>query len=289
MNLHNFAMATDQIRDLVSIVIPVFNEEAGISQLQQRLASLRAAWDKSVDLEFIFVDDGSSDRTIELLRETFQTEPGVMILAHEHNRGIGAAFRTGFSRCRGNIVCTIDADCSYGPENLQRLVAVLKAESADITVASPYHPEGTVEGVPRWRRSAQQVLLSTVRPDRPSSPVHLYQRFSSIPSPGHRFRFIPRGRICFSVRDSDTRCRSGLPDCGSSHDLAFTEDRSDQDEDPANDSWAPSPDCYDDWDEEFRRGPIDLFHPSYPRTSKPEFPPSTRHFQIGIKRRYSHG
>jgi dolichol-phosphate mannosyltransferase len=182
MNLDNAAMATDQIRELVSIVIPVFNEEDGISQLQQRLASLRAAWDKSVDLEFIFVDDGSSDRTIELLRDTFQNESRVMILAHEHNRGIGAAFRTGFSRCRGNIVCTIDADCSYGPENLQRLVAVLKAERTDIAVASPYHPEGTVEGVPRWRLvlsrscSALYGLIAPVRLYTYTSVFRAYSR-----------------------------------------------------------------------------------------------------------------
>ena len=247
MNLHNFAMATDQIRDLVSIVIPVFNEEAGISQLQQRLASLRAAWDKSVDLEFIFVDDGSSDRTrFEFLRETFQTEPGVMILAHEHNRGIGAALRTGFSRCRGNIVCTIDARTEL---RARKLAASSRSPEGG---TCRHHGRVSVSPERHGRRraalaaSAQQVLLSTVRPDRSSSPVHLYQRFSSIPSPGHRFRFIPRGRICFCVRDSDTRCRSGLPDRGSSHDLAFTEDWSDQDEDPANDSWAPSPDCYND-------------------------------------------
>lgn len=144
-------MTFDHIRDLVSIVIPVYNEETGISQLQERLGNLRSAWDKSVALEFIFVDDGSSDRTGVLLRETFENNPNVQVLAHVHNRGVGAAFRTGFSRCRGSIVCTIDADCSYGPENLQRLVAALETERGDIAVASPYHPDGTVEGVPQWR------------------------------------------------------------------------------------------------------------------------------------------
>jgi dolichol-phosphate mannosyltransferase len=175
-------MATDQIRELISIVIPVFNEEAGVSQLQQRLGSLRAAWDKSADLEFVFVDDGSSDRTGALLREAFENEPRVSVLVHEHNRGIGAAFRTGFSRCRGTIVCTIDADCSYGPENLQRLVTVLKAKRGDIAVASPYHPEGTVEGVPHWRLvlskscSAMYGLIAPVRLYTYTSVFRAYRR-----------------------------------------------------------------------------------------------------------------
>lgn len=144
-------MAPDSTHELVSIVIPVFNEEAGVPQLKQRLAAMRAAWDPSDELEFVFVDDGSSDRTGVLLHETFGNEPHVRVLVHGRNRGIGAAFRTGFSDCQGSIVCTIDADCSYGPENLQKLVAVIKRGQGDIAVASPYHPDGTVEGVPRWR------------------------------------------------------------------------------------------------------------------------------------------
>jgi dolichol-phosphate mannosyltransferase len=138
-------------RELVSIVIPVFNEEAGVEQLKERLAAVRAAWDPSVDLEFVFVDDGSSDQTGTLLRDMFTSETYARVLVHERNRGIGAAFRTGFSDCRGSIVCTIDADCSYGPENLYKLVATIKAGEGDVAVASPYHPDGKVEGVPRWR------------------------------------------------------------------------------------------------------------------------------------------
>ena len=138
-------------RELVSIVIPVFNEEAGVPQLKDRLASVRATWDPAVELEFIFIDDGSSDRTGAVLREMFANDNHARVLAHERNRGIGAAFRTGFSVCRGSIVCTIDADCSYGPENLQKLVAAIKTGQGDVAVASPYHPDGKVEGVPRWR------------------------------------------------------------------------------------------------------------------------------------------
>lgn len=175
-------MATDSTRELVSIVIPVFNEEAGVPQLRQRLANMRAAWDPSIDLEFVFVDDGSSDRTQALLCELFANDPHVRALAHERNRGIGAAFRTGFSDCQGSIVCTIDADCSYGPENLQKLVTVIKAGRGDIAVASPYHPDGTVEGVPRWRLilsrgcSALYGLIAPVRLYTYTSVFRAYRR-----------------------------------------------------------------------------------------------------------------
>ena len=144
-------MANNSKRELVSIVVPVFNEEAGIAQLEERLEAVRSAWDPSADLEFVFVDDGSSDRTGDLLRQAFAGDRSVRVLVHDRNRGVGAAFRTGFEDCQGSIICTMDADCSYGPENLQRLVAALRTKRADIAVASPYHPEGHVVGVPRWR------------------------------------------------------------------------------------------------------------------------------------------
>ena len=140
-----------QGRGLISLVIPVFNEEDGIDQLRERLGCVRAMWQETADVEFVFVDDGSSDNTQDALHKVFGGDPLSQIAVHPANRGIGAAFRTGFARCRGSIVCTIDADCSYGPENLQRLTTALDEQAADIAVASPYHPQGTVEGVPHWR------------------------------------------------------------------------------------------------------------------------------------------
>ena len=140
-----------QDRRLISLVIPVFNEEDGIDQLRERLGPVRAMWKDTADVEFVFVDDGSSDNTRHALHRVFGADALSQIAVHEVNRGIGAAMRTGFARSRGSIVCTIDADCSYGPENLHRLTVALDEQGADIAVASPYHPQGTVEGVPHWR------------------------------------------------------------------------------------------------------------------------------------------
>jgi dolichol-phosphate mannosyltransferase len=141
---------TPTANSLISVVIPVFNEEGGIDYLAERLALIRSFWAER-PLEFIFVDDGSSDRTIVELRRVFGDDPHCRIVAHDRNRGVGAAFRTGFQHCGGEIVCTIDADCSYGPENLHLLVEALENRGADIAVASPYHPHAGVENVPAWR------------------------------------------------------------------------------------------------------------------------------------------
>jgi dolichol-phosphate mannosyltransferase len=155
---------------LISIIVPVFNEEGGIDYLSDRLAAVRRLWPER-PVEFIFVDDGSSDGTTAALQRVFANHDGCAIVTHERNRGIGAAFRTGFAHARGEILCTIDADCSYGPENLRLLVDALEQEGADIAVASPYHPDAGVENVPGWRlmlsRGCSQLYRLT-------SPVRLY-------------------------------------------------------------------------------------------------------------------
>jgi len=139
-------------RELVSVVVPIFNEEDGVPQLKQKLLCLRDLLSDDFDLEFVFVDDGSQDNTVAALNEQFSpAQVRFTVVEHGMNRGVGAAFRTGFQNAHGNYVCTIDADCSYSPEGLKLLLTTLRMTGNDIAVASPYHPDGGVEGVPAWR------------------------------------------------------------------------------------------------------------------------------------------
>jgi dolichol-phosphate mannosyltransferase len=152
-----------------TIIIPVFNEEDGIEQLRVSLHELRQAL--YGELEFVFVDDGSRDKTSARLREEFSSDPNCKIVVHAVNRGIGAAFRTGFENATGEIICTIDADCSYRPEGLKRLIEALDETGAQIAVASPYHPKGGVEGVPPWRLMLSRACSMLYRL---LAPVRLY-------------------------------------------------------------------------------------------------------------------
>ena len=139
-------------RQIVSIVVPVFNEEDGIAQLKQKLLRLNELLVERFELELIFVDDGSGDNTVLVLMDEFKdAEFRYKIVEHGVNCGVGAAFRSGFQQSTGSIICTIDADCSYSPDGLKQLIAALQSTRADIAVASPYHPHGGVEGVPSWR------------------------------------------------------------------------------------------------------------------------------------------
>src|SRR5437016_5257453 len=159
-------------QQLVSIVIPVFNEEDGIGLLREKLLNLKHLLAEDFDLEFIFVDDGSSDRTVEGLKAGFAaTNIPFQIVEHGTNQGVGAAFRSGFRHCKGEFICTIDADCTYSPEGLKSLLTALAVTGADIAVASPYHPNGGVEGVPWWRLALSRRCSALYRW---ASPLKLY-------------------------------------------------------------------------------------------------------------------
>ena len=98
----------------LSLVIPAFNEEAGvaaaIAEADDALARIAG------DYEILVVDDGSRDRTFAIAAETARTRPSVRVLRHETNRGYGAALRTGFEAARCERVAFTDADCQFDLE-----------------------------------------------------------------------------------------------------------------------------------------------------------------------------
>ena len=88
----------------------------------------------------MFVDDGSSDGTFGALLRAAQGEAWIEVVRHHENLGLGAALRTGFEHTRSPIVCSIDSDCTYPPEKLPELAALVE-EGAHIVTASAWHPE----------------------------------------------------------------------------------------------------------------------------------------------------
>jgi undecaprenyl-phosphate 4-deoxy-4-formamido-L-arabinose transferase len=106
----------------VSIVIPVYNEEAGLPALFERLYP--ALDSLGTSYEVIFVNDGSRDRSAALLREQFQRRPEVTrVILFNGNYGQHMAIMAGFERSRGERVVTLDADLQNPPEEIGRLLA----------------------------------------------------------------------------------------------------------------------------------------------------------------------
>jgi undecaprenyl-phosphate 4-deoxy-4-formamido-L-arabinose transferase len=110
----------------LSVVIPVFNEEAGLAALFDRLYP--ALDQLATPYEVLFVNDGSRDRSAAMLREQFQRRPDVTrVILFNANYGQHMAIIAGFDHCRGERVVTLDADLQNPPEEIGRLLAAMDA------------------------------------------------------------------------------------------------------------------------------------------------------------------
>jgi dolichol-phosphate mannosyltransferase len=134
----------------LTVLVPVFNEEATVDTLLRRLRD-----GPYPDKEVIVVDDGSRDGTARFL-ECWADQPGFVVLRHAENRGKGAAVRTGLARARGEITVIQDADLEYDPAELPRLVEVLRRGEAAVVYGSRYlHPDRPLP----WSRFRLAVTL----------------------------------------------------------------------------------------------------------------------------------
>lgn len=137
-------------RPRYSVIVPCFNEEASLPSLAARLERLAEALSGRGGTEVVLVDDGSRDTTAERARELFAGWEFFSLVRHARNMGIGVAMTTGIGMATGEVICTLDADGTYDPLILVELIARIEG-GADLATASPYHPEGAVEGVGRFR------------------------------------------------------------------------------------------------------------------------------------------
>jgi glycosyltransferase involved in cell wall biosynthesis len=133
----------------VSVIVPAYNEAP---TLFRNLIRLAAHLDTSqFGFEIIVVDDGSTDDTAAEAIRLAATRPNIEVVEHQVNFGLGQAIKSGIRAASGDIIVTFDADLSYDPDHIDRLVATMETTGAAIVVASPYMDGGTVTGVPRKR------------------------------------------------------------------------------------------------------------------------------------------
>jgi dolichol-phosphate mannosyltransferase len=134
----------------LTIVIPCFNESDSIPTLHDELTPVLASLRRDRTVEVVFVDDGSTDDTRNLLAAAFAGDADVRVVAHDRNRGLGAALRTGYQNSHGRIVVTADSDATYPFPLIPKLLEGLQG-GADIVTGSCYHPQGGIENVPTYR------------------------------------------------------------------------------------------------------------------------------------------
>jgi len=116
---------------LVSVVMPAYNEQATIEEIVGRVLAV------PLRIELIVVDDGSKDRTRELLT-ALQRRHGFKLVFQERNQGKGAAIRRGFEEVSGQIVVIQDADLEYSPEEYPELIELICQGRADVVYGSRF-------------------------------------------------------------------------------------------------------------------------------------------------------
>jgi glycosyltransferase involved in cell wall biosynthesis len=167
----------------VSIIVPAFNEEAllaaSLDAIEQHCERAGLAH------ELIVVDDGSVDATRPIALRFAAHRPHVTIVGLDTNVGLGGALRAGIEASIAPVIVTLDADLTYAPEHIERLVAACSPSTA-IVIASPYAPGGRVTGVPRHRlalsRFANRLLARRLGLATSTSMVRAYSREFVLPA-----------------------------------------------------------------------------------------------------------
>ena len=152
---------TTRLRGLptLSIVLPCLDEA---DRLPGTLAAYLAHFPPSrSEVELIVVDDGSSDGTTAIADQIAAADPRVLVVRTTRNHGKGYAVRTGVQAAQGELVVFTDADGSYGPEQLEKVVAALE-RGAPVAIGARLGPQAA-GGSPRLRRLASPVFNRAMR------------------------------------------------------------------------------------------------------------------------------
>jgi glycosyltransferase involved in cell wall biosynthesis len=202
----------------LSIIVPLFNEEANIVPLYVRLTQVLTGLDQPY--EIIFVDDGSKDKTPQVLDQIYESDSRTKIVSLRRNFGQTAALKAGFDVARGETVISMDGDLQHDPEEIPAFMAKL-AEGYDI--------------VSGWRVQRRDRWLTRQLPSRTANwlmaklsgvPLHdfgttfkAYRReiIQNIPLYGDLHRFIPALATWSGARIAEIPIKNTLRRTGKSN------------------------------------------------------------------------
>lgn len=194
----------------VSVVVPLYNEEENVQELYERLKqaldALGSTQPDYQDYEIVFVDDGSTDKTMELIEQIQKADPRLVALSFRRNFGQTAAFAAGFDYAQGDVIITMDGDLQNEPNDIPKLLGLIRDN--DI--------------VSGWRRRRQDPFISRRLPSMIANwlisrvtgvPLHDYgcslkayrkEVIKNISLYGEMHRFIPAVAKWYGVKIAET-------------------------------------------------------------------------------------
>ena len=117
--------------DLLSIVVPCYNEEESVKLFLSEIQSILADY----NFEVIFVNDGSSDNTLDVIKDLADSNSNVKYISFSRNFGKESAIYAGLSNANGDLVCLIDADLQHPPRLIPEMIESICAGEADVVAA----------------------------------------------------------------------------------------------------------------------------------------------------------
>lgn len=134
----------------LSVIVPLFNEEENVNSLVDNIFEALSSY---TQWELITVNDGSTDNTLSALQKKASELQNIKIISFPRNQGQGSAMKAGSAAAKGDVIVTLDADLSYSPKDIPKLInAINEDDLVDIVIGSPYTKGGKVEDVSFFRK-----------------------------------------------------------------------------------------------------------------------------------------
>jgi dolichol-phosphate mannosyltransferase len=176
----------------LSIVIPVYNEEDSLKQLHKEISDV--AESNQYDVEIIFIDDGSRDKSWEVVKSLSETDSRIRGIKFRRNFGKAAALNAGFESARGEIIMTMDADLQDNPNEIPDFLKQLKDENLDVISGwkqirhDPWH-----KVIPSRFFNAMVSYMTGVKLHDHNCGMKCYRReiFNEVVLYGELHRFVP--------------------------------------------------------------------------------------------------
>ena len=177
----------------LSVVVPVHNEQDNVGPL---VAEILAALHGMIDFEIVYVDDTSTDATLERLRALQVQTPELRVVRHLRNAGQSTALRNGIKAARAPWIATLDGDGQNDPADIPKLLEQRDAADADVRLFAGWRVNRQDSGSKRWASKwANAIRSGMLRDDTPDTGcgIKLFERaaFLDLPYFDHMHRYLP--------------------------------------------------------------------------------------------------
>jgi glycosyltransferase involved in cell wall biosynthesis len=187
----------------LSVVMPVYNEQATLRQVVERVLAV------GLQIELLCVDDGSGDGSRDILADLQKQFPQIRVFLQPHNMGKGAALRRGIQEATGDYVIIQDADLEYDPGEYSRLLEPLEAGQADVVYGSRFLGGGPHRvlyfwhSVGNWFLTLLSNMITNLNMTDMETCYKVFRRevIQSIPLEEDRFGFEPEVTVKIARRN----------------------------------------------------------------------------------------